>query len=278
MWIAVSIWSSDRHDTCVRYHVQTLDHPQKGSDPFLRHTGSVMAFLAPDVLVLAAGGVLGEAWMSGVLRRDRGRRPARTSGRRESFVGTSAGSIVCARLAAGRSPRRPQGVGRPESDGASARRRGRRRRPPARPAALGDAGGDALGAGRRPRRSCPAALALGARGGAMAPRARCCRGVPDRRADAGRPPRDGRALGRALRRAPARLLRRPRVGPARRLRRARRPPTPTGRRRGRRVVLDPVGLPARSTIGGREYVDGGVWSAHQPRRRARRARHATCCA
>src|SRR4051812_49826196 len=67
-----------------------------------------MALIRPDVLVLAAGGVVGEAWMTGVLR-----------GLTEStgidfrgcdyFVCTSAGSIVAASLAAGREPRAPTG-------------------------------------------------------------------------------------------------------------------------------------------------------------------------
>ena len=60
----------------------------------------------PDVLVLAAGGIIGEAWMSGVLAgiEDAGDVDFRQV---ESFVGTSAGSIVAARLAAGQRPRRP---------------------------------------------------------------------------------------------------------------------------------------------------------------------------
>src|SRR5258707_14139045 len=60
----------------------------------------------PDVLVLGGGGVLGEAWMMGLLAglEDANRLDMR---RAEYFVGTSAGAIVAAHLAAGRSPRRP---------------------------------------------------------------------------------------------------------------------------------------------------------------------------
>jgi NTE family protein len=60
----------------------------------------------PDVLVLAAGGIIGEAWMSGVLRgiSDASGVDFRDC---ETFVGTSAGSIVAASLAAGREPRAP---------------------------------------------------------------------------------------------------------------------------------------------------------------------------
>src|SRR3954468_10732036 len=63
-------------------------------------------FATPDVLVLAGGGVLGEAWMTGLLAgiEDAAGIDLR---RTEAFVGTSAGSIVAARLAGGRSPRRP---------------------------------------------------------------------------------------------------------------------------------------------------------------------------
>src|SRR3954470_9549160 len=67
------------------------------------------AFAIPDVLVLAGGGVLGEAWMTGVLAgiEDATGIDLR---RTEALVGTSAGSIVAARLAFGRSPRRPDGA------------------------------------------------------------------------------------------------------------------------------------------------------------------------
>ena len=57
----------------------------------------------PDVLVLAAGGTLGEAWMRGLL--DGAGTAAGIDFRDcEYFVGTSAGSIVASFLAAGRAP------------------------------------------------------------------------------------------------------------------------------------------------------------------------------
>jgi NTE family protein len=58
------------------------------------------------VLVLGGGGLLGEAWMTGVLA---GYEDATGADLRRCrhFVGTSAGSIVASSLAAGRSPRRP---------------------------------------------------------------------------------------------------------------------------------------------------------------------------
>jgi NTE family protein len=59
----------------------------------------------PSVLVLGGGGLLGEAWMTGVLAGYEDATGAEVrAGRR--FVGTSAGSIVAASLVAGRSPRR----------------------------------------------------------------------------------------------------------------------------------------------------------------------------
>ncbi len=60
----------------------------------------------PDVLVLAGGGVLGEAWMQGVLAgyEDASGHDFRTA---DAWVGTSAGSIVAATLASGQRPRRP---------------------------------------------------------------------------------------------------------------------------------------------------------------------------
>ena len=68
-------------------------------------------FTAPDVLVLASGGTLGEAWMSGLLAgvEDAVGHDFRAT---ESFVGTSAGALVAAALVAGQRPRRPrQGPG-----------------------------------------------------------------------------------------------------------------------------------------------------------------------
>ncbi|MDP2710050.1 MAG: patatin-like phospholipase family protein, partial [Solirubrobacteraceae bacterium] len=63
--------------------------------------------LRPDVLVLASGGTLGEAWMSGVLAgiEDSTGQDFRDT---ESLVGTSAGALVAAALVAGERPRRPR--------------------------------------------------------------------------------------------------------------------------------------------------------------------------
>jgi NTE family protein len=67
------------------------------------------ALLRPDVLVLAGGGIVGEAWMHGVLAGIEDGSDADFR-RVEAYVGTSAGSIVAARLAAGRRSPRPDGT------------------------------------------------------------------------------------------------------------------------------------------------------------------------
>lgn len=63
-----------------------------------------MDFEAPDVLVLAGGGIVGEAWMGALLA---GLQEATGFDARECkhYVGTSAGSIVAAGLAGGVDPR-----------------------------------------------------------------------------------------------------------------------------------------------------------------------------
>jgi NTE family protein len=76
--------------------------------------------LIPDQLVLGSGGVLGDTWMSAAIAGllDAGGPDLRATGR---FVGTSAGSIVATRLAAGQDMReymnRRFGVDRPEGSG-----------------------------------------------------------------------------------------------------------------------------------------------------------------
>jgi len=90
--------------------VRTLSHTQRRVA-----CCAVAGFVSPDVLVLGAGGVVGEAWMTGVLAgiEDGAGADMRDV---ETFVGTSAGSMVAARLAAGRRPRRPPGpAGEPEA-------------------------------------------------------------------------------------------------------------------------------------------------------------------
>jgi NTE family protein len=204
----------------------------------------------PDVLVLGGGGVLGEAWMMGVLA---GIEDATGFDLRgcEHFVGTSAGSIVAAHLVAGNAPRRPPSVGteievasaQPVS-GLAAAAVGAARR----------AGAWAMAAGST---FAPLALGLAAPGGAIM-RAALLRRLP-------RPMDTLEDLRRRVDRSSARFDGRLRV-------------VAVDRRSGRRVVFGSPGAPYASVgqaveasctvpwlfapveIGGREYVDGGVWS------------------
>jgi NTE family protein len=210
----------------------------------------------PDVLVLG-GGVLGEAWIMGVLA---GVEDGAGIDLREcdAFVGTSAGSIVAAHLAAGNSPRRPSSlstevslasaIGRPEAAGAVA--------------GLATA---AVGAARRAGSTAiaasaafaPLALGIAAPGGALV-RGLMLRGVPH--------PVDTLAsLRQAVDAGGARFDGRLRV-------------SAVDRETGRRVMFGGPGAPPANVaeaveascavpwlfapvrIGGRDYVDGGVWS------------------
>ena len=207
----------------------------------------VAPFAIPDVLVLAGGGVLGEAWMTGVLAGIEDATGADLR-RVEAFVGTSAGSIVATRLAAGRSPRRPDDAiaDPPGADG--------RAEPSTVRAAVRAAGATAWAA-TAPAAS--AALVLGARGGAVARAAVLARVSPgSRRLD---------RLHEHVEHWGARFDGRLRI-------------CAVDRRSGRRVVFGAPGAPpaevadavlascaipwvfAPVEIGGREYVDGGVWS------------------
>jgi NTE family protein len=211
----------------------------------------VTPFAVPDVLVLAGGGVLGEAWMTGVLSgiEDAAGLDLR---RTEVFVGTSAGSIVAASLAAGRTPRRPA-EGAPAvapSDGAE----DEAGRGAALRQALRSAGAVAW-AGTAPAASV--ALAAGAPAGALVRAAALARVPSGRRSLAD--------LGARVASWGARFDGRLRV-------------CAVDRRSGRRVVFGAPGAPAATVaeavvasctipwvfepveIGGREYVDGGVWS------------------
>jgi NTE family protein len=206
----------------------------------------------PDVLVLGGGGVLGEAWMMGVLA---GIEDAAGFDLRDCdyYVGTSAGAIVAAHLTAGQSPRRPSLVDTAEIevsngsgpvDGLAA----------AGLAAARRAGAWALAAAAT---FAPLALGLAAPGGAVA-RTLLLRRLP-------RPKATLSDLRRNIERLEPRFDGRLRV-------------TAVDRGTGRRVVFGSPGAPRASvadaveasctvpwlfapvTIGGREYVDGGVWS------------------
>jgi NTE family protein len=132
----------------------------------------------PDVLVLGGGGVLGEAWMMGVLA---GLEDGTGVDLRDcdAFVGTSAGAIVAAHLVAGRSPRRPSSLSTElELDAVTATRAG----------AVATLAGAAAGAVRRAGATAvtasaafaPLALGAAAPGGALV-RALLLRRLPEPR-------------------------------------------------------------------------------------------------
>ncbi|HKO28568.1 MAG TPA: patatin-like phospholipase family protein [Solirubrobacteraceae bacterium] len=219
----------------------------------------------PDVLVLGGGGVLGQEWLIGVLA---GIEDATDFDFRncEHFVGTSAGSIVAARLAAGLDLERPDA-----SDGA-----------PVEPVPEEDPPRTAFQVARRAGRAtlaawspfAPLALAATGPGGAFV-RA----GVLTR---LGRPRRTLDGLREEVERYGARFDGRLRIAAVDRL-------------RGRRVMFGAPGAPVTNvaraveascavpwlfspvTIAGREYVDGGVWSAtNLDAAPARRDTHVLC--
>jgi NTE family protein len=202
------------------------------------------------VLVLGGGGVLGEAWMMGVLAgiEDAAGLDLRDC---EGFVGTSAGAIVAAHLVAGNAPRRPSSVGTELEAGGPGPAPGLA---VAAVAAARRAGQAALAASAT---FAPLALGVAAPGGALV-RALLLRGLP-------RPPDTLSQLRVQIARSDARFDGRLRV-------------IAVDRGTGRRVVFGSPGAPpatvaeaveasctvpwlfAPVTIGGREYVDGGVWS------------------
>jgi NTE family protein len=221
----------------------------------------------PDVLVLAGGGIVGEAWMHGVLA---GLEDATGTDftATEAFVGTSAGSIVAARLAAGRRPPRPGGGADAAAPGFAEE---------AEVAAATD--DDGAGARRFPRRTARAARGvardaarvgwtLGAPLAGAAVAASAPVGAAARAAVLGR----AASHGRPLHQLHARVAR----WGARFDGRLRICAVDAGT--GRRVVFGAPGAPGADVadavsascaipwvfapvrIGDREYVDGGAWS------------------
>ena len=205
----------------------------------------------PDVLVLGGGGLLGEAWMMGLLAgiEDGAGLDMREC---ESFVGTSAGSIVATQLVAGKPPRRPSSIETTEVEVGS--------RGPAHElsrvgaVAIRGAGHAAAAAGSA---FAPLALGVSAPGGALL-RSVLLRTLP-------RPGETLASLHAEVAASGARFDGRLRV-------------VAVDRAAGRRVVFGRPGAPLASvadavaasctvpwlfapvTIAGREYVDGGVWS------------------
>lgn len=216
------------------------------------------------MLVLGAGGTLGEAWMSALLAGIE-ERTGVDFRRTEGLVGTSAGSIVAAWLVAGRRPA-PPSLHVSDAPG----RRGRRRAgassapattPPSDAGAHWPGGGVLRGVAGAVMSTAaplaPLALSAGAPGGAVA-RAALLAIAPEG-------VRTHDALAQELDSAGARFDGRLRV-------------CCVDRASGRRVVFGAPGAPRADVgaavsascavpgmyrpvrIGGREYVDGGVWS------------------
>jgi NTE family protein len=209
-----------------------------------------MPFLAPDILVLGGGGVLGEAWMMGVLAgiEDATGLDLR---RCEYFIGTSAGSIVAANLVGGQPPRRPQSAPGGGHSG-PADRNGQVAEDMS--SAAWRAGEWALAVAST---FAPLALGLAAPGGALMRAALLAR-LP-------RPPATLDQLHGHIESMGTRFDGRLRVATV-------------DRANGRRVVFGSPGAPSATVaqavtascsvpwlfapvrIGDREYVDGGVWS------------------
>jgi NTE family protein len=202
----------------------------------------------PDILVCGGGGTLGEAWMRGVLS---GLEAAAGIDLRECeyFVGTSAGSIVTAALAAGRRPEAGDRAARAWAQQAEDEPQG------------GAVAGLLRGAGRVGAALvtplAPVTLAGVAPAGAAVRAVTLAAGPrPERRLD---------RLGRYIDGLGASFDGRLRV-------------VAVDRRNGRRAVFGAPKAPRASVtdavlascavpwlfapveIGGREYVDGGVWS------------------
>jgi NTE family protein len=202
--------------------------------------------------VLGGGGVLGEAWMMGVLAgiEDGAGLDLREC---ETFIGTSAGSIVAAHLAAGNGPRRPPAFGTEIEIGNGTAGPGRG----LAVAALGAARFGARTAISTGALFASPALAAAAPGGA-ALRSVLLRALP-------RPSERLPALAAQIEHLRIAFDGRLRI-------------TAVDRGSGRRVVFGSPGAPEATVtdavlascavpwlfapvrIGGREYVDGGVWS------------------
>jgi NTE family protein len=210
----------------------------------------------PDTLVLGAGGTLGEAWIRGVLSGIEAATELDFT-HCEYLVGTSAGSIVAAALAAGR---------RPEAGDRAAREWGAQaaEQEPTRDlgASLRNLGGELARTAGRLGATAAAPLTPFALAG-LEPAGRAVRAAALARAP--RPARRLDPVGAHIDSLDAQFDGRLRIAAV-------------DRTRGRRVMFGAPGAPVASvrdavvascsvpwlfapvTIGGREYVDGGVWS------------------
>ena len=232
--------------------------------------------MRPDILVLGAGGVLGEAWLTGMLAGVEDGSGLDLRGC-EYFLGTSAGALVAARLAAGERLRRPSrtpdpGSGPARPDPGQLVAVGTRQ-VPRRPPSIAAVTRSAIGLAERTVNAAtgwglsvalgasapvlPAGLALAAPGGAVA-RAAALRMLP-------RPAGEFTELRSELDGLAARFDGRLRI-------------VAVARASGRRIVFGRPGAPRATVadavqascavpwlvapirIGVVEYVDGGFWS------------------
>jgi len=211
----------------------------------------------PDVIVLGAGGTLGTVWLQGLLSGIHD-----TSGidMRECdyFLGTSAGAIIAAALAAGHSP--DEDLHAPPAPDSSAVAPADEEHPPAEEGSGRFRGVLRTAAGLTTAVTAPLAplaLSVAAPGGAAVRRTLLAVGPKPKR----RPP----GLGGFLKTLDARFDGRLRIATV-------------DRSSGRRVIFGEPGSPSASVaqavmascavpwmfaatrIGDREYVDGGLWS------------------
>jgi NTE family protein len=213
----------------------------------------------PDALVLGAGGTLGEAWIRGVLSGMESASEGLDFTQCEYFVGTSAGSIVAAALAAGRRPEAGDRAAREWGARAAEQERGPDR---SLGASLRSLGGELARTAGRLGATAAAPLTPFALAG-LAPAGRAVRAAALARAP--RPDRRLDSLGAHIDSLNAQFDGRLRIAVVE-------------RRTGRRVMFGAPGAPPASVrdavlascavpwlfapvrVGGREYVDGGVWS------------------
>ena len=211
----------------------------------------------PDTLVLGAGGILGEAWMRGLLSGMESASGALDFTRCEYLVGTSAGSIVAAALAAGRRPEAGDRAAREWGSQAAEHEADRNLG-----ASLRSLGGELARTAGRLGATAAAPLTPFALAG-LEPAGRAVRAAALARAP--RPNRRLDGVGAHIASLDAQFDGRLRIAVV-------------DRRTGRRVIFGAPGAPpagvkdavlascavpwlfAPVTIGDREYVDGGVWS------------------
>jgi len=202
---------------------------------------------APNVLVLGVGGILGEAWMSGFLAGS-----AQATGvdyrQMDTFMGTSAGSIIAAQLVAGAEPQRPRNWANARTESAPGNHPGSLRAATERAGRLYLSAISPLAAAALSAATPAGALARAALLASM-PRGTIPLDDLHARMTALRSRFDGRLRVVAVERASGRRVVFGAPGA---------PPAPVADAVVASCAIPGVLRPA--LIAGREYVDGGVWS------------------